>query len=163
MTNMNTTSASGASAETISELNASTIDGLKSLVTINRDAAKGFRKTVDAVGRDRIAFDLAEYADERDRFANEIARALKLNDEDVPDSSTLGAVHRWWLGVRAEMAGDETEAVLKEATRGEQAAVDTYRDTLPKITGNPLNELLHSHMERILDVKGKLESQAASK
>ena len=146
--------------ETVTDLNTDTINGIKKLVAINRDAAKGFRKAAEILDESpAMSTQLSAYGNERDIFANELADALRLNDEDIPDSSALGAAHRWWMGLRGNISSNDMVAVLDEACRGESAAIDRYTDVIRETTGNPLNGLLHKQMQRIVEVSGRIEAK----
>ena len=48
------------------------------------------------------------------------------------NGSTTGAVHRAWMDVKAFFSGDNDEAMLEEAIRGDKAAVEEYNEVLAK-------------------------------
>ncbi len=136
--------------QTITSLDESTIADLKDLVRINTDSARGFRKAAGEVRSARIASFLRANAEERERFAVELAALLRMSDEDVEDiGSVRGAAHRWWIGLRGLVAGGDEHPILAEAERGEDAIRDRYEAALRKAGDNPIHETLRAHYASI--------------
>jgi uncharacterized protein (TIGR02284 family) len=48
----------------------------------------------------------------------------------VLSGSLLGVLHRRWMDVRFGIAGNNTEAILKECLRGDKAAISRYKEVL---------------------------------
>lgn len=133
--------------ETILNLNDSTIDGLKKIARMNHDASEGFKDAAERLDHNRIESVFRDARDQRQQFANEIRTAISINEEDAPDGGTaLGAFHRCWLNVRGAINGGDTEVILTEASRGEDALISEYEDVLVETAGSPLNATLHQQL-----------------
>lgn len=143
--------------ETLLNLRQETIDGLQTLKKYNHDACEGFRVAADKIEDADIAALFREFADSRGRFRTELEEAIMANKADVPDGGTFkGQLHRWWLGVRGSINAGDEKVVLTEALRGEESLIDAYKSVIKDVTGNPLNDVLHSHLETILGVRDRL-------
>jgi len=131
--------------ESVTHLEAETIDQLQDLIRINIDSSKGFEKAADKMDNAAIADYFRECARTRRRFADDLAQFIELNDEEPEDDGSVrGALHRWWVGVRGTLQGGDAHAVLAEAERGEDAIKHAYEKVIVKVTGNPLNDVLHA-------------------
>ncbi len=145
--------------ETISTLNKDTVQGLKRLVRMNHDAAKGFADAADRVEDSGCAGVFRIASDERTRFADELMSALEISDEDVPEGgSALGLFHRCWLNARGALNGGDEEVVLTETARGESALADAYEDVLVDTAGSPLNSTLLRHIASVRATRDSLET-----
>lgn len=131
--------------ESVTNLEAETIDQLQDLIRINIDSSKGFETAAEKVDNAPIADYFRECARTRRRFADDLAQFIEMNDEDpLDDGSVRGALHRWWVGVRGSLQGGDTHALLAEAERGEDAIKHAYEKVIVKVTGNPINDVLHA-------------------
>ena len=145
--------------ETLTKLRKETVEGLKKLVRMNHDAAKGFEDAGKRIERDDIESLFRTASDDRKRFANELMGALAMGVADVPEGgTTLGSFHRAWLNIRGALNGGDSEVVLKEASRGESALVDEYEDVLVGTAGSPVNDMLHEQLTSIRTMRDSINS-----
>lgn len=145
--------------ETVTDLDKNTIEGLKKIARMNHDAAKGFTEAADQVKGEGYESLFRIGADERKRFADELATALSMSDVDAPTEGTaLGAFHRSWLNVRSALNGGDESVVLAEAIRGESALIDDYEEVLKEAAGSPLNPTLHRHLAAVREMRGRMEA-----
>lgn len=136
--------------ESVTNLEAETIDQLQDLIRINIDSSKGFEKSAETIENPTIADYFRECARIRRRFADDLAQFIEMNDEEPEDDGSVrGALHRWWVGVRGTFQGDDAHAVLAEAERGEDAIKHAYEKVIVKVTGNPLNDVLHAQLRSV--------------
>ena len=54
----------------------------------------------------------------------------ELGGDPENTGSTLGAIHRGWIDLKAAIAGNDEKAVLNECERGEDSAKKAYKDAL---------------------------------
>ncbi len=121
------------------------INTLNDLIETCKDGEYGFR----ACAEQADAIDLEALFTRRADECREAARELQ--DQVValggtPDSggSASGALHRGWVAVRSKLSNYDDLAVLKECERGEDVAVERYREAL----ASPLPESLREIVER---------------
>lgn len=104
---------------------------LQALLHICRDSAEGYA-TADRDLPDReIAAELDRYRQQRLKIIRELENRIRELRGD-PDASptAAGAVHRAWIDARGVAAANPTEALLVEIERGEDLAVDAFRQAL---------------------------------
>lgn len=128
-------------------------DKLNNLLEKNYDAEKGY-KTAAKNSSSNVLTDFFERkSNERERFGQVLKNEIKSFGE-LPneDGSLKGTAHRTWMNVKAFLTPENDEAMLAEALRGEQAAIDEYNDVitseinLPKST----NKILRNQRDEIL-------------
>lgn len=150
--------------ETMTDLKDETIDGLKKLVRMNHDAAKGYSDAADRISCEGCEAVFRTAGGERERFAAELKSALRISDEDVPEGgSALGLFHRCWLNIRGAINGGDEEVVLTEAIRGESALVDEYEEVLVDTAGSPLNATMQRHITSVRETRNSLEALKESR
>ena len=104
---------------------------LHALARVCADSAAGYA----TVERDVIDPDLAKlfahFRHDRLKMLGEIEHRLACLRGAADAKPTLGgAVHRAWIDYRSHSAENPTEALLVEIERGEDLAVDAYRQAL---------------------------------
>jgi uncharacterized protein (TIGR02284 family) len=55
---------------------------------------------------------------------------MSLGGEAEDSGSTRGAVHRGWVAVKGTLSGYSDKAILEETERGEDSALESYREAL---------------------------------
>lgn len=127
-------------------------DRLKDLVNKNEDAIKGFEKASKNSEQVGIKTYFENKVIERMQFLREIRAAvpdLDLGSVAI-DGSTAGAVHRTWMDVKAFFAGDNDEAMLEEAVRGDKSAIEDYDKALTETMMPPrLKEIIRAQREKL--------------
>ncbi|GMN04692.1 hypothetical protein MTsPCn5_00800 [Croceitalea sp. MTPC5] len=127
-------------------------DRLKDLVTKNEDAVIGFEKAAENANAAGIQSYFSKKAEERKIFLKTLRNAaqdLDLGDKEI-DGSTAGAAHRAWMDVKAFFSGDNDEAMLEEAVRGDKSAIDEYNDVLAEThVPHRLKEIIREQRDAI--------------
>lgn len=107
-----------------------TIDTLNDLIETCKDGEYGFRSCAEHV-EGSLKATLDRYADECRAGASELQSLVTSLGGKAEDSGTAtGAMHRGWVSVKGTLAGHSDVAMLNEAERGEDAALERYRDAL---------------------------------
>ncbi len=127
-------------------------DRLKDLVTKNEDAIKGFEKAAKNADQVGIKSYFEKKVVERMQFLRELRAAasdLDLGSLKI-DGSTAGAAHRTWMDVKAFFSGDNDEAMLEEAVRGDKSAMDDYDDALAETMVPPrIKEIIRAQRQKL--------------
>lgn len=109
----------------------STITTLNSLIETLRDGQHGFKTAADDVKNPELAQLFNRYSTQRAEFVAELqARVLALGANVEKSGSATGAMHRGWINLKSALSSNEPHAVLAEAERGEDAAVEAYQKAL---------------------------------
>ncbi|QLG46506.1 ferritin-like domain-containing protein [Costertonia aggregata] len=107
------------------------VDQLEEILEKNRDAEKGYRKAAENADSHSLKSYFENKASERAQFNNALKREMVANYDDIDDDSSFtGSIHRAWMDVKAFFSGDDDEAMLEEAIRGDKAAVEEYDEVL---------------------------------
>ncbi|MFA6045691.1 MAG: PA2169 family four-helix-bundle protein [Phycisphaerales bacterium] len=129
--------------ETIGHLDENTIDGLRKLIHINIDSAKGFEIAASKIENNHIAQFFRDCGTRREANAAVLGRYVEWNNQNPPESGTVsGTLHRWWLELRDIVQNGSELAILTEAERGEDAIKGEYETVLKSTAGSPLNRIL---------------------
>lgn len=108
-----------------------TIDTLNELIETCKDGEYGFRACSEQAKSHELKSMLASRASECRSAAQQLqALVLRMGGKAEDDGSMLGAMHRGWVSVKAKMSSYDDLAVLEECERGEDAALETYREAM---------------------------------
>lgn len=120
------------------------ISTINSLIETLKDGQQGFRQAAEAVKNERLKSVLADYSQQRSRFANELQSEAESLGETKPEesSSAAGAMHRAWIGLKSAVSGGDEHAILAECERGEDSAVAEYKEALDNDLGPSLHEIV---------------------
>jgi uncharacterized protein (TIGR02284 family) len=108
-----------------------TINTLNNLVEISKDGEYGFRTSADYAKSPDLKQLFVRRAEECCQGAAELqALVLKLGGDPEDSGTAMGAAHRGWVAVKGNLAGYTDLALLEETERGEDTALEGYRDAL---------------------------------
>lgn len=108
-------------------------DVLNELLETCRDGEYGFQLCAEEVEDGSISSVLSARAAECRRAAEELQPLiLAFGGEPDEGGSNLGAAHRGWVHVKGAVGANSDKAILTECERGEDAAVERYREALEK-------------------------------
>ena len=111
--------------------NDDTIDTLNKLIETCKDGEYGFRTSAEhAKSADLKSVFLRRSEDCRRGAAELQAEVRRLGGKAETDSSTTGSLHRGWVAVIGTLSGYSDQQMLDECERGEDAALERYRDAL---------------------------------
>lgn len=110
-----------------------TINVINDLIKINNDRVEGFEKAgKDLEGDDSgLITVFNKLAGESQQNVAELtAIAQQYGGEAAEGTSTSGDLHRAWIDIKSTFTGSDTEAILNECERGEDAIKSAYRSVL---------------------------------
>jgi len=104
---------------------------LKELVETCKDGQEGFRLAASAVKDVDLRSELQEYSMQRTEFARELTEALDALGSEAPESgSVAGGLHHAWMNLKSAVTSRDPHAILADCERGEDSAVEAYRNAL---------------------------------
>lgn len=140
------------------------VSTLNDLIETCRDGQTGFKEAADNVKSPDLRTFLNEVATERSQFVNELQLEVRRLGGDPPKTgSTSAAIHRAWIDIKGTLTGKDDHSILNECERGEDSAVDAYKDALK--LGLPTNilptverqfqsiKLVHDRVKQMRDSK----------
>ncbi len=107
-------------------------DVLYHLIDVCENGERGFLTAADHVSNPRLKALFTELSAERARFRTALLPHLqRLGGRNDPGGTSAGTLHRSWIGLRSFVSGSHHDhAVVTEAERGEQFAIDAYQEAL---------------------------------
>jgi uncharacterized protein (TIGR02284 family) len=104
---------------------------LNHLIEVCRDGQNGFRACADHAEDPSLREVFRQGAQRCEQAADELESLVRTRGEAPEHSGTVsGALHRGWLNLRTALSRNDNRAVLDECERGEDYAVEQYRDAL---------------------------------
>ena len=89
-------------------------------------------------------------ADDCQHGARELQTLIvQLGGKPDEGGSATGAMHRGWVAVRGTLQGYSDQAMLEECERGEDAAMDRYRDALKEELPENVRSLVQRQYEGV--------------
>ena len=107
------------------------IDTLNKLIETCKDGEYGFRTCAEHAKSEDLKTLFLRRADDCRRGASELqAQVVRLGGKAETDSTVAGALHRGWVSVVNVLRGKSDLALLEECERGEDVAMERYRDAI---------------------------------
>lgn len=126
------------------------IDVLKDLVECSKDGEYGFRACAEQVQRPDLKTTFLQRADDCRAGAQELNELIRQCGGTPEDhGSTMGALHRGWVAVKARLTTYDDKAVLGEAERGEDNAKARYRKALEKPLPPHIRQVVERQMQGV--------------
>jgi uncharacterized protein (TIGR02284 family) len=117
-------------------------DVVNQLIEICRDGEKGFETAANAVSDSELKSELMRYSLQRRDFALDLERMLaELGQEPTTHGSIVGILRRGWINL-TKIAGENPHAVLAVCERGEDAALEAYRQAIHESLEGTLEDLV---------------------
>ena len=107
------------------------ISTLNNLIETCGDGAQGFQTAAEGLQNSSTKELFRQYARDRAQCADELrAEVRRLGGTPEAGGSVSGAVHRGWMNIKSAVAGKSDSAIIAEAERGEDVAVNAYEKAL---------------------------------
>ena len=142
------------------------ISTLNDLIETCRDGQEGFKEAADNVKAPDLKNFFKQVAQERATCVTELqAEVRRLGGNPDKSGSTAGAMHRAWMNIKGTLTGKDDHAILSETERGEDSAVEAYRDAMKWLPPNilPIVERQFQSVKQTHDrVKQMRDAKAAT-
>ena len=134
------------------------VENLNDLIIKNYDASKGFRKAAEHIANENIALAFREAEQQRIEFAGKlIPKFVSLGAKPADSTSTLSALHRSWIDLKASLTGENNDsAILEACIVGEKYARDNYDKLLDKGLNSSLRQTIQEQRNIVNDSVQKL-------
>lgn len=133
----------------------SATDTVNDLLQVLEDGKEGFRRAAEAVKDPNLKGLFSEYANERAQMAEELLQFTPVEREEKKPT-VAGAMHRGWIELKAALTSGDDHAILSECERGEDHAVEAFREALAQDLPGDLCQRIKSQSVRILEVHNKV-------
>jgi len=113
--------------------NEEVIDVLNDLLENCHDGEYGFRTCANQTASPDLKAVFEMRAIDCERAAGELRAAIiSLNGNPAEGGTASGALHRGWVTVRGAVSANDDVSILEECERGEDTALERYRDAIGK-------------------------------
>jgi len=135
----------------------STINGL---IETLKDGQKGFQEAAEAVKDPQLKSLFDQYSQQRSRFATELQTHAKALGEEKPEktSSAAGAMHRAWINLKSAVSSGDDHAILAECERGEDSAVNEYKEALENGLTSSLRDVVSRQYREVLAAHDRIKN-----
>lgn len=107
------------------------ISTLNDLIETSKDGEEGFRTCADNVKNPALKSFFLQKAERCREGAVQLQNIVhEMGGDPEHSGSTAGALHRFWLNIRATISGMGDHAILDECERGEDVAKRSYEKAL---------------------------------
>jgi len=131
---------------------------LNRLIEICRDGELGFGSAAGHVADPEVKALFLEIAAQREQFIRALLpHAHRLGGATETDGTVAGTLHRGWISIMDTLTHHDDAAIIKEAERGERAALAVFRDAIDGMLPPESRELIETqhagiqHTHRRLD------------
>lgn len=130
---------------------------LNDVIEMCQNGQEGFTAAASAVSDAHLRKILGEFAEQRAQFTLQLQSLVKkMGGEPETSGSAAGVLHRSWMGLKSALTGGSEPAILDECARGDETALETYRNALGHDLPAPARELLDSQRLQIEEVRGQI-------
>jgi uncharacterized protein (TIGR02284 family) len=127
-----------------------TIDVLNTLIETCNDGERGFRKAAEHMQSTDLRALFMDRANEcRQAGADLRSQVVQLGGEPETGGTASGAVQRGWTSVLGTLTGYSDKSLLEAAERGEDSAMQRYRDALDEALPDSIRMLIERQYEGV--------------
>ena len=136
------------------------ISTVNNLIETLKDGQEGFKQAAEAVKDSNLKSLFFEYSQQRSRFAGELqSEAQSLGESEPEDSSsTAGAMHRAWINLKSAITSGDDHSILAECERGEDVAVNEYKEALEEDISSPIREVISRQYNEVKSAHDRIKS-----
>lgn len=129
------------------------------LIETCKDGEQGFRDAAEGLQDPAVKSLFADYAQQRASYAQELqAEVSKLGKTPETGGSTGGALHRGWINLKSAITGKNDKAIIDEAERGEDVAVESYQKALAKDIPADLKSIIERQYKGVQEAHNKVRA-----
>jgi uncharacterized protein (TIGR02284 family) len=133
------------------------ISVLNQVIEMCRNGQEGFAQAASAVNDAHLRKILGEFSEQRAQFGLQLQSMVRrLGGEPETSGSVAGVLHRSWMGLKSAITGGSESAILAECARGDDTALEAYREALAQALPPEADELLVSQRRQIEEVRGQI-------
>lgn len=126
------------------------VDILNDLIETAKDGEYGFRSAAEYLKAADTRTLFQQRAEACRQAAAELQGLVRQHGGQADDSgSATGAMHRGWVAVKGTLAGYTDKALLEETERGEDLALESYRQALQQSLPPELRTVLERQYEGV--------------
>ena len=140
------------------------VDALNKLITTLYDGENGYKEAAEEVDSVSLATKFREISQQRYNFGHEIKPHITKLGGDVDKGGSVAAgAHRVWMDIKSVFSTNDEAAILNECIRGEESAVDTYKEVLNETSfSTDVRQVVTRQLETVERNLAEMRSLAAT-
>ena len=133
---------------------------LNNIIEKNIAAVKGYREVAEDIENSTYKELFLEQASKRESFVSELQSEItKFGGSPKRDTDFSSDLHRTWTNVKQFFSSNKEEAVFEEIIRGEENAVEEYKEVLEETKlDKTTRDMLRSQLAFIENTISKMKS-----
>jgi len=140
------------------------ISTLNDLIETCRDGQNGFKEAAENVKSPDLKTFLNQIATERAQFVNELQLEIRtLGGDPQKSGSATAAMHRAWIDIKGTLTGKDDHSILSECERGEDSAVEAYKDALKLDLPSNIRSTIERQFQSVKLVHDRVKQMRDSK
>ena len=133
------------------------ISELNNLIETCKDSENGFREASQEVKNPALKTLFSSYANERGQYAVDLQQLVSgLGKAPETTGSVAAALHRRWIDLKSSMSAKNDQAIIDECERGEDIALESYRDAVAKDLPSDLKLVIERQYAGVKAVHDKI-------
>lgn len=144
--------------------NQNVISTLNHLIVTCREGQEGFSRAADGVKSEDLKTVFLDCARQRTDLLSELQiEVLRLGGAPGKSSLDEGALHRGWLNLKAALRDEQEVAVVEEAERGEDLAVQHYQAALKEDMPQQVRAILQRQYNQVKQAHDRISALKKAK
>lgn len=132
---------------------------LNDLIETCKDGENGFREAAQEIKNPALKALFLDYANERGQYAAELQQSLsQLGQAPETSGSVAASLHRRWIDLKSAITGKSDQAVIDECERGEDIALERYRNAIAQDLPNDLKSIVERQFVGVKAVHDKVRN-----
>lgn len=138
--------------------NNDTISTLNTLIQTCKDGQNGFAEAATGVAGADMKDLFVRYAQQRSQFAGELQDEVrKLGGDPETAGSLVASLHRGWIDIKSVVTGKDEGAILGECERGEDSAVEAYKNALKEALPSDVNSVIERQYMQVKEAHDRIK------
>lgn len=131
---------------------------LNGLIETCRDGQNGFLEAAENVQSPELKEFFNKVSLERSQCVGELQQQVHaLGGDPENTGSTAAALHRTWMDIKGTFTGRDDQTILNECERGEDSAVEAYRDALDEDLPANIRSVVETQFREIQQVHDRVK------
>ncbi|MCW5959517.1 MAG: PA2169 family four-helix-bundle protein [Pyrinomonadaceae bacterium] len=135
------------------------ISTLNNLIETCKDGQNGYKEAAEGVERADLKTFFYECSQQRSQFAGELQSLVREHGGEPSDSGSVsGSIHQGWINLKAAVTGQDEKAILNECERGEDSAVNAYKNALEEDLPANVRSVVQNQANTVKATHDKIKS-----
>lgn len=144
------------------QTNEQLVDNVNKIIQTNIDRREGYEKAIDEIKDPQLRTLFEDCCKQSNEYVNELRQiVIQHGGTPLETTSTAGDIYRIWMDVKSALAVNNTKAVLQSCEKGEDIALNAYRNVTESentVTEDVVTSSLVRQQEGILSMHNRVKA-----